>query len=98
MLNLHPPVTTFLLLQLASTCTILPCSGKTVTEKEKIHKKNHAVYPCKSRQNMAFEEITHYDKNTFYLPRHSSFTINQTFANLCKTGQNVPESVEITTI
>jgi hypothetical protein len=39
-----------------------------------------------------------YDKNTFYLPRHSSFTINHTFVNLGKTGQNVPESIEITTV
>jgi hypothetical protein len=39
-----------------------------------------------------------YDKNIIYLPRHSSFTINHTFANLGKTGQNVPGSLEITTV
>jgi hypothetical protein len=38
------------------------------------------------------------DKDTFHLPRHSSFTINHTFVNLGKTGQNVPESIEITTV
>jgi hypothetical protein len=39
-----------------------------------------------------------YDKNIVCLPRHSSFTINQTFANWGKTGQNVPESIENTTV
>lgn len=54
---MRPLFTTVLLLQLASTCTILPSSGKTVTEKQKIHEKNDAVYRCKSDQNMAFEEL-----------------------------------------
>jgi hypothetical protein len=39
-----------------------------------------------------------YDTSMFRLPRHASFTINHTFAKLGKTGQNVPESIENTTV
>jgi hypothetical protein len=38
------------------------------------------------------------DKNIICLSRHSSFTINHTFVNLGKTGQNMPGSLEITTV
>lgn len=66
---MHPLFTTFLLLQPASTCTILPSSGKTVTEKEKIHMKNDAVYRSKSEQDTAFEELYRNDKDIIHLPR-----------------------------
>ncbi len=39
-----------------------------------------------------------YGTNTFHLPRHSSFTINHTFANLGMVRHNMPESLVITTI
>ena len=71
-----PLSTTVLLLQPASTCTILPSSGKTVTEKEKIHKKNNAVYRGKSVQNTAFEELYRNDKSFICLPRqHFTFRL-----------------------
>ena len=39
-----------------------------------------------------------YDKNIIHLPRHSSFTINHTFANWGNTGHNMAESLGITTV
>ena len=38
------------------------------------------------------------DKNTFHLPRHSSFMIMHTFADWGNTGQNMAESLGITTV
>ena len=38
------------------------------------------------------------DKNTIYLPRHSSFTISHTFAKWGNTGQNMAEYLGITTV
>ena len=38
------------------------------------------------------------DKNTFRLPRHSSFTINHTFVNFGKTGHNMAGSLANTTV
>ncbi len=38
------------------------------------------------------------DKSTFYLPRHSSFMIMHTFADWGNTGQNIAESLGITTV
>ena len=34
----------------------------------------------------------------FHLPRHSSFTINHTFANLGNTGHNMAQTLVITTV
>lgn len=39
-----------------------------------------------------------YDKSTFHLPRHSSFMIMHTFADWGNTGQNMAESLGITTV
>jgi hypothetical protein len=51
------------------------------------------------------KENQNYDKNTrnacgdsFHLPRHSSFMIMHTFADWGNTGQNMAESLGITTI
>ncbi len=44
------------------------------------------------------ENYRYYDKNTFYLPRHSSFMIMHTFADWGNTGQNTAESMENTTV
>ena len=38
------------------------------------------------------------DKNTFHLPRDSSFMIIHTFADWGNTGQNMAESLGITTV
>ena len=38
------------------------------------------------------------DKNTIYLPRHSSYMIMHTFADLGNTGQNMAESLGNTTV
>nr|DAG48731.1 MAG TPA: hypothetical protein [Caudoviricetes sp.] len=38
------------------------------------------------------------DKNTIHLPRHSSFMIMHTFAEWGNTGQNMAESIGITTV
>ena len=38
------------------------------------------------------------DKNTFHLPRHSSFMIMHTFADWGNTGDNMAESLGITTV
>ena len=48
-----------------------------------------------SRQN---KEKQNYDKSTFHLPRHSSFTIMQDFAKWGNTGQKVAENRMNTTI
>ena len=38
------------------------------------------------------------DKNTFHLPRHSSFMIMHTFADWGNTGHNMEESLGNTTV
>ena len=38
------------------------------------------------------------DKSIIYLPRHSSFMIMHTFADWGNTGQNMAESLGITTV
>ena len=38
------------------------------------------------------------DKNTIYLPRHSSYMIMHTFADWGNTGQNMAESLGNTTV
>ena len=38
------------------------------------------------------------DKSTIHLPRHSSFMITHTFADWGNTGQNMAESLGITTV
>lgn len=50
-----------------------------------------------------FEKIKSYghgkhDKNPRHLPRHSSFMIMHTFADWGNTGQNMAESLGITTV
>ena len=42
-----------------------------------------------SRENHMFSEVRYYDKNTFYLPRHSSFMIMHTFADGGNTGHSL---------
>ena len=44
------------------------------------------------------KEKQNYDKSTFCLPRHSSFMIMHTFADWGNTGQNMAESLGITTV
>ena len=44
------------------------------------------------------KEKQNYDKNTFHLPRHSSFMIMHTFADWGNTGQNMAESLGNTTV
>ena len=44
------------------------------------------------------EEYRDYDKSALYLPRHSSFMIMHTFADLGNTGQNMAESLGNTTV
>ena len=44
------------------------------------------------------EEYRDYDKSALYLPRHSSFMIMHTFADWGNTGQNMVESLGITTV
>ena len=39
-----------------------------------------------------------YDKNIFHLPRHSSFMIMHIFVDWGNTGQNMVESLGITTV
>ena len=39
-----------------------------------------------------------YDKSIIHLSRHSSFTINHTFANLGNTGHNMAQTLVITTV
>ena len=45
-----------------------------------------------------FKELDNNDKNTFHLPRHSSFMIMHTFADWGNTGQSMAESLGITTV
>ena len=44
------------------------------------------------------EDYRDYDKNTFRMPWHSSFMIMHTFADWGNTGQNMAESLGITTV
>ena len=52
----------------------------------------------KSRKISIFKEFLRHDKNTIYLPRHSSFMIMHTFADWGNTGQNMAENLGITTV
>ena len=52
----------------------------------------------KSRKISIFKEFLRHDKNIIYLPRHSSFMIMHTFADWGNTGQNMAESIGITTV
>ena len=52
----------------------------------------------KSRKISIFKEFLRHDKNTFHLPRHSSFMIMHTFADWGNTGQNMAESLGNTTV
>jgi len=50
------------------------------------------AFPGKLRRNK------NNDKNTFHLPRHSSFTIMQSFAKWGNTGKNVAQTRMNTTV
>ena len=52
----------------------------------------------KSRKISIFKEFLRHDKNIICLPRHSSFTIMQGFVKRGNTGQNMAESLGITTV
>ena len=52
----------------------------------------------KSRKISIFKEFLRHDKNIICLPRHSSFMIMHTFADWGNTGQNMAESLGITTV
>jgi len=58
-----------------------------VTEKQKIHEKNDAVYRCKSEQDTAFEELYRNDKNLIRLPRQTAYRVYVTMAICGKTQQ-----------
>ena len=49
--------------------------------------------PCKTARYLSNMKEKFYDKSTIHLPRHSSFTIMQSFAKWGNTGQNVAESL-----
>ena len=48
--------------------------------------------------NTAFQGVLSNDKSVIRLPRHSSFMIMHTFADWGNTGQNMAESLGITTV
>ena len=48
--------------------------------------------------NTAFQGVLSNDKCVICLPRHSSFMIMHTFADWGNTGQNMAESIVITTV
>ena len=48
--------------------------------------------------NTAFQGVLSNDKCVICLPRHSSFMIMHTFAEWGNTGQNMAESLGITTV
>ena len=52
----------------------------------------------KSRKISIFKEFLRHDKNIICLPRQSSFMIMHTFAEWGNTGQNMAESLGITTV
>nr|DAE33341.1 MAG TPA: hypothetical protein [virus sp. ctr1v16] len=59
----------------------------------------------KSQKSLAKQDISgqikekqNNEKNTFHLPRHSSFMIMHTFADWGNTGQNMAENLGITTV
>lgn len=78
--------------QLAPSCRILPrCQlNHTFHKLPKFLVKQGIPRQIKEKQNN--------DKSAFYLPRHSSFTINHTFANLGNTGHNMAQTLVITTV
>ena len=78
--------------QLAPSCRILPrCQlNHTFHKSPKSLAKQGIPGQNKEKQNN--------DKSAFYLPRHSSFTINHTFANLGNTGHNMAQTLVITTV
>ena len=48
--------------------------------------------------NTAFQGVLSNDKSVIRMPRHSGFMIMHTFADGGNTGQNMAESLGITTI
>lgn len=52
----------------------------------------------KSRKISIFKEFLRHDKNTIYLPRHSSFMIMHTLADWGRVRHNMAESLGITTV
>ena len=51
-----------------------------------------------AKQGVPGQNKENYDKNTFHLPRHSSFMIMHTFADWGNIGQNMEERLGITTV
>lgn len=54
--------------------------------------------PVNTRFCRVIQSYAKYNKNTFHLPRHSSFMIMHTFADWGNTGLNMAESLGITTV
>ena len=52
----------------------------------------------KIKGNQYFQGVLRHDKNIICVPRHSSFMIMNTFADWGNTGQNMEESIGITTV
>ena len=52
----------------------------------------------KSGKISIFKEFLRHDKNTIYLPRHSSFMIMHTLADWGRVRHNMAESLGITTV
>lgn len=58
----------------------------------------NAKKPCKTGQITALKEEFYSDKDTFCVPRHSSFMIMHTFADWGRVRHNRAESLGITTV
>ena len=86
------------------------CEGKTIRiiaeesespgilrlcQKAKIYK---GLQSPKYKEKLKNARLCNNDKSFLYLPRHSSFTINHTFANLGNTGHNMAQTLVITTV
>ena len=52
----------------------------------------------KYQEKLRNARLCNNDTSAFYLPRHSSFMIMHTFADWGNTGQNMAESLGITTV
>ena len=68
---------------------------ESLQKKAKIYK---GLQSPKYQEKLRNARLCNNDKSTIHLQRHSSFTINHTFANLGNTGHNMAQTLVITTV
>ena len=86
--------------QAREAAAIMECSGMA-GQKDELHRfrwRSDSIYDKIEEEIGTIQRRTLYDTHFICLPRHSSFTINHTFAKWGNTGQNMAESIGNTTV